>query len=137
MTPVAATRPRRARFVAGIELPRVPDARRLAARRFRTLVGSFAHDLGGADALTEADRILIRQAVGLVLRAETLQEKIAAGESVDVDALVRVNSEARRAVSMLRKKAETSKPSAAQSLQDYLAANYSEPADASEADEPA
>ena len=121
MTPIAAARPRRARFVAGIELPRVPDARRLPAKRFRALVESFALDLGGADALTEADRILIRQAAGLVLRAETLQAQIANGEPVAVDDLVRVNSEARRAIGMLKAKAVKSKPSGATALQEYLA----------------
>jgi hypothetical protein len=47
-----ATKPRRARYVCGVELQRV-DGRTLAARRYRTLIEAFTLDLGGK--LSEAE----------------------------------------------------------------------------------
>jgi hypothetical protein len=111
-------RPRRTR--GGTELPRI-DHRSVTARRFRALIDGFERDLGGGP-LSVDDQTLIKQAAHLVLANERLQAEIASGQPVDADALVRVNSEARRAVSALRARAAKSKPSGASALQEYLAA---------------
>jgi hypothetical protein len=107
-------RPRHTR--AGIALPRT-DGRTLAARRFRSLCEAFTAELGGQ--LTEVDQNLIKQAANLVLAAERFQVDVVNGAEVNPDALVRVSSEARRILGMLRTKAAKNKPTAS-SLKDYL-----------------
>jgi hypothetical protein len=103
MLPVAVSaKPRRTRYAHGIALPRVADGRTQAAKRFRSLVTQFARELGGAD-LSAADQAIIKQAAHLVLASEQLQTASVSGERVDADTLVRVNSEARRVLGMLRK----------------------------------
>jgi len=70
------------------------------------------------------------------LASEQLQTASVSGEAVAIDDLVRTNSELRRVLGMLRTKADKNKP-AGPALAEYLAQHYSEPAEASEADEPA
>lgn len=123
---------KRTRYAHGIALPRVADGRTLTARRFRSLVKQFARDLGGGD-LSAADQALVRQAAHLMLAAEQMQVASIAGEPVDTDSLVRVNSEARRVIGMLQAKAAKAMPSVP-SLQDYLA-ERARAADAPEAEE--
>jgi hypothetical protein len=121
-------RPRRTR--GGTELPRI-DHRSVTARRFRALVDGFERDLGGGP-LSICDEALVKQAANLVLATERLQAEIAAGGPVDADTLVRINSEARRAVTAVRAKAKaqvSSDPLAA-----HLAAKYGTPIDADEAE---
>jgi len=120
-------RPRRTR--TGIELPR-SDGRTIAARRFRALIESFEKELGGN--LSEVERSLIRQAANLVQVSERLQADVVAGLQVDADAMVRISSEARRILGMLRAKAAKNKP-AGPTLAEYLAAKRA--ADAEPADE--
>jgi hypothetical protein len=112
---------RRARYAAGIQLPRVADGRSQYARRFRKLVESFAHELGGD--LTAADEALIRQTANLILTGEQLQVASVNGADVDVDELIRINSETRRNLAELRGKAAKAKP-AGPALHDYLADKY-------------
>jgi hypothetical protein len=128
----AAAKPRRIRYAHGIALPRVADGRTRAAKRFRSLVNQFALELGND--LSAADQALIKQAAHLVLTSEQLQTASISGEPVSADELVRVNSEARRVLSMLRTKAEKAKP-AGPTLAEYVAANYGSAAEADE-DEP-
>lgn len=49
---------------------------------------ALADDHGGADALDEQTRVLIRQAAGLTVEAENLQRRIARGESVNHEELM-------------------------------------------------
>jgi hypothetical protein len=51
---------------------------------------ALADDHGGADALDESTRVSIRQAAGLTVEAENLQRRIARGEPVNHEDLVRV-----------------------------------------------
>jgi hypothetical protein len=62
----------------------------LGSRRYREVATALAHDHGGADALDESTRVLIRQAAGLTVEAENLQRRIARGEPVNHEDLVRV-----------------------------------------------
>ena len=108
-------RPRHTR--TGIPLPR-SDGRTIAARRFCELVESFEKDLGGG--LSEVEQSLVRQAANLVQVSERLQADVIAGVQVDTDAMVRISSEARRILGMLRAKAAKNKP-AGPTLAEYLA----------------
>lgn len=100
-------------------LPRF-DGRTVAARRFRDLVDTFTAELRSG--LTEADKALVKQAANLVLASEKMQDDVVAGATVDPDALVRVSSEARRILGLLRSKAVKNKPPAGPTLDDLFAA---------------
>ena len=84
----------------------------------------FLRDLG--DEPDEADKALARTAAALAVNGELLQAKLAAGEAVDPDALVRNANGLARAVAAL--KARTKPRDAAPSLADYLATHYPAPA---------
>lgn len=127
MLPVAIKR-RPRRTPSGLELPRT-DGRTLAARRFRALCLAFEQELGGH--LSAVDQNLVRQAANLVLAAEKLQADVVSGTDVNPDALVRVSSEARRILGMLRGKAAKNKP-AGPTLAEYLANRVQAAADAPE-----
>jgi hypothetical protein len=91
-------------------MPRNADGRTLRARRFRDIANNLVDEIGGPAALTEADRILVRQAAGLSLRAEELQAALVAGETVSSDELVRLTGTARRLLETIRSKADQRKP---------------------------
>jgi hypothetical protein len=111
MQAAAANKPiKRARRVGNIELPRVADGRSQYAKRFRKLVEDFVAQLGGDPSAEDA--ALIRQTVHLILTGEQMQAAAINGEDVDVDAVVRINSETRRNLAMLKAKADRSKPPA-------------------------
>ena len=93
------------------------DGRSAGARRFRDLSKAFAAELGGLAVLSEPERALVRQAAGLTLQTERLQVAIAKGEKIDPDELIRLSSEARRALNGTRKREQ---PKAA-SFSEYLA----------------
>jgi hypothetical protein len=99
---------RRARYANGIQLPRGDDGRCQNAKRFRRLVTQFASELGGD--LTAADEALVKNTASLVLAAEQLQVASVNGADVDIDSLIRVNSEARRNLVELQAKSAHRKP---------------------------
>jgi hypothetical protein len=115
----AATTRRQQYSRAGTPLPRT-DLRAATARRFRDVVNDLERELGGCE-LSAADQSLIKTAAGLVLQTELLQSAIARGEAVDSDELVRVSSEARRALSAVRSKAAKRQPDGQDALRQYLA----------------
>ena len=92
------------------------DGRSKCARRFRDLVGSSSTAFGGMARLSEAERSLVRQAAALTVRAESLQARVVRGDDVNHDELIRLASEARRALQGIRAR-EAPKAS----LSDYLA----------------
>ena len=102
----------RSRMLEGV------DGRSAGARRFRDLVNAYEGELGGV--LSEAERSLVRQAVGLQLQAERMQGAIVRGEDVDSDALIRVSSTSKRLLAVIASKTGKRKP-VRQTLQDYLA----------------
>jgi hypothetical protein len=131
MQPATAERkPKRARRVGNIELPRVADGRSQYAKRFRRLVQSFAEELGGVP--SQEDAALIRQTAHLVLTGEQMQAASINGEAVDLDGLIRINSETRRNLGTLKARATKTKPAAGQALQDYLASQYATPDEAAD-----
>jgi len=89
-------------------LPRVDGSLR-SSRRFAALVEMYAKEAGGV--LSETDQNLAQQAASMTLAAEMLTADVVAGRPVDHDDLVRVNSECRRLLELLRTKSAT-RPSA-------------------------
>ena|SRR5215210_3505446 len=94
------------------------DGRSASGRRFRDLIRDFAEPFGGLKTLREGDRVLVKQAAALALRAESMQAAIVNGEAVDHNALIRLSSEARRILESIRRKSEKPK---APTLHDYIA----------------
>jgi hypothetical protein len=65
-------------------------------RRFADLVAEHAQDLGGAAVLTEAQIGLIRRVSALECELELREDKLAAGDNVDLDEFARVSGHCRR-----------------------------------------
>ena len=78
------------------------DGRSASARRFRDLYQGFCRDLG--DDPSEADKALARSAAALAVNGELLQAKLAAGEAVDPDELVRNANGLARVMAALKTK---------------------------------
>jgi hypothetical protein len=128
MSLVAAANPkRRPRHTqAGIALPRV-DQRTVSAMRYRSLLDSYAEELGGR--LTEPEKALVQQIASMQIRIEQLQAAIVEGRDVDADQIIRLSSEHRRLLTSLRGKAAENRP-AGPNLQSFLATAYpTKPAD--------
>jgi hypothetical protein len=98
------------------------DQRSPHGRRFRALVQSIADDLGGMASLTEPDRVLVKQAAALMVRAEALQTAIVNGTDVDDDEVIRITGAASRIIERLRHRAaEKPQPAQPTTLGAYLA----------------
>ncbi len=74
--------------------------------------------------MNETGRALVRSAASLTMRAEQMQAALARGDDVDADELVRVSSEARRALESVRQREPQSK---SHSLADYIASRGTAP----------
>lgn len=86
------------RLLAGV------DGRSATARRFRDLLADLGRDyLGGTNQLSTAEQGLLRNAALLTLRCEQLQAQVVLGQTVSADELIRLSSEARRALASLRR----------------------------------
>jgi hypothetical protein len=77
-------------------------------RRFNDLVTQFTREVGRE--LLAGEREMVRQAAAIMLRAEQLQAGLVKGEPVNPDELIRLSSEARRALRII--KASAMKPEA-------------------------
>jgi hypothetical protein len=84
-----------AKMIAGV------DGRSAEARRYRDIAMSFADDLGGPAALTEAQRALVFQAAALVVQSEMLNGAMIRGEAVDVEQQTRVANALARTLNRL------------------------------------
>jgi hypothetical protein len=63
----------------------------------------LSRPLGGWEDLDEVERAMVRSAAGLMLRLEAAQEAQARGEYVSPHLLIRLNSEARRTLTVVRR----------------------------------
>jgi hypothetical protein len=70
-------------------------------RRWRDLVMAHARDLGGADALSEAQSSLVRRVATIEIELEQLEGKLSKGEAVDLDGYTRAASHLRRILETL------------------------------------
>jgi hypothetical protein len=75
------------------------DGRTRASQRARAIMRSFAADLGGK--LSAGELLAVRRAAMLSALAEDATARQLAGETVDLDQLVRISNLARRAVADL------------------------------------
>jgi hypothetical protein len=95
--------------------PRQPAPKRRtprgAIRRFNGLVAKLAAERG-AGTLGVVEFEMLRQAAAMMLRAEQLQAGIVNGEEIDPDELIRLSSEARRALRALGVKSSVAPPAA-------------------------
>jgi hypothetical protein len=107
----------RRKVTNGTRLLEGVDGRSPTARRYKDLVESFAHDLGGLAELSEVDRSLVRQAASLTLHAEQLQAAIVQGRDVDPDELIRLSNTSRRLLASIKRR----EPAKAKTLADHLA----------------
>ena len=80
---------------------------------------TFTRELGGS--VSEFDRNLVLQAVTLQMASEQMSADVIGGRPVDADAMVRLSSEARRIMGILRAKASKSKPAADPTVDDIFA----------------
>jgi hypothetical protein len=109
--------------------PRGAEQRTKLARRYDELCEQFTAEAGGD--LTVAGRLLISQAATLSLRCELMQAEMLRGHKVKIDDLVRLASEARRALASISGKAgaaaapgmKVAQPPA-ETLDEYLARTY-------------
>jgi hypothetical protein len=83
------------------------DHRSAQARRFRDLVNAFAANFGGVAALTEGERVLVRQAAACALRAEQLQAALVKGDPVEPDELIRLANTSRRMLASIAARERT------------------------------
>jgi hypothetical protein len=90
------------------------DGRSPDARRFRDLVASFAADLGGMGALSEAEMAIVRAAAAMTAQSERTQAAIVNGSDVDAEQLTRLMNSQQRALraldAMRRRRATKPKP---------------------------
>lgn len=61
------------------------DGRQLIARRYRDLTGLLLSDMGGADAVSEGELILVKRIATLVLHCESIEAAMANGRKVNFD----------------------------------------------------
>jgi hypothetical protein len=98
------------------------DGRSPAARRFRDLIQLYEAEVGGV--LTEVERGLVKQAAALTLRTEQLQAAIVEGRDVAADEIIRLSSEHRRVLAILRTKATKNKLAGQDALAAHIASKY-------------
>jgi hypothetical protein len=84
------------------------DERSAGARRFKDLIEAYSENLGD---LSESDMTMVRTAAALTLKSEQLQARLAAGEDVDSDALIRLAGTTKRSLAAISAKASERKPS--------------------------
>jgi hypothetical protein len=77
------------------------DGRTRQGRRRRDLVTIYINALGGRAAVSELQLVTVRKAAELTTAAETVRARVLTGDASDLDALVKLEGEARRAVRAL------------------------------------
>jgi hypothetical protein len=82
----------------------------VGARRLREVAGILADDLGGVDQLSEPVKIQIRQAAALTVEAEQMQARIAGGEAINHEDMVRIANTLNRLLARLGLRKAAPKP---------------------------
>lgn len=77
------------------------DQRSAPARRYRDVADAIASDLGGHDALSEAQLHLVRSAAGLVVMRERLDAMALNDEKIDTSEYCRLTNSLRRLLATL------------------------------------
>jgi len=68
------------------------DGRTKWVRRLRDLMGLHIADLGGDDAISEAERAIVRRACVLIVELERMEEQFAMGNGAEPNALLRYHT---------------------------------------------
>lgn len=90
-------------------------------RRWQDLVSAHGSDLGGTDALSEAQSSLVRRVATIEIELEQLEGKLSKGEAVDLDAYTRAAGHLRRILETLG--LERRSRDVTPTVEQYLAAN--------------
>jgi len=77
------------------------DDRSAWSRRYRDLIIAHTSDLGGAAALSEAQRSLIKRASAIEVELEQAEGRLSMGDKTDLDAYTRAASHLRRILETL------------------------------------
>ena len=77
------------------------DGRSAMSRRFRDILSAIIGDLGGSDRLSEAQRQLARRVALMSIQCEAMEEKLIAGQSIDLDQYGMLSDRLGRACSSL------------------------------------
>jgi hypothetical protein len=77
----------RSRVTNGSSLLPSVDGRSIWARRLRDLISLFENDYGGAAAISEAERCLIRRASALIVECELMEVRFAVNGGAQIDEL--------------------------------------------------
>jgi hypothetical protein len=126
----------RSRMSNGSKLLAGVDGRSAEARRYRDLCMSYADDCGGASALTESQRALVRQAAALTVQSENLQAAMIRGEAIDDERMTVIANTLSRLVGRLERLGLQRRAKASVfSVADYLELKARRAADVDEAAE--
>jgi hypothetical protein len=136
MTTAAVSRNNRSKVTNDPRLIRGVDGRSAAGRRRRDLVDALITSLGGIAQVSPLRLAQVRRAAELQALAEEARAKAftASAGASELETVIRLENLANRAQRALGLKEQSS---AGPTLAEYLAEHYGQPADASEADEPA
>jgi hypothetical protein len=105
------------------------DGRSPWARRYRDIVDLHVADAGGRDILSESKLSLIRRASALECELEQMEGRLSTGELVDLDMFARATSHLRRVLETIGLER---RPRDLQTLEQYVAQNYSDGGDRAE-----
>ena len=95
------------------------DGRSPWSRRYRDLIAGHVSDLGGSEALSEAQMSLVRRASAIECELEQMEGRLSQGEAIDLDVFTRSASHLRRILETLG--IERVARDITQDLQTYLA----------------
>jgi hypothetical protein len=130
-TPVRRNRHFRSRVTNGADVLPSVDGRTKIARRFYDVVQALIADQAGLDRCSEAKIQLIRRFAAAAVMAESLEAKLARGESISIAEHAALSSTLVRLAQRigLNRVAKDISPT----LSSYLAVNYSKPEPTEEA----
>jgi hypothetical protein len=102
MDPSAPKRKRKSSAVtSGRKLFVEGDGRSPWSRRYRDLIAGHVSDLGGPEALSEAQQSLVRRASAIECELEQMEGQMSQGEEVNLDVFTRSASHLRRILETL------------------------------------
>lgn len=87
-SPVLSKSKARSRITNGKSLlPKGADGRSLYVRRFRDLIALHLADLGGADAVSESEKAIVRRAATIVIQLEKMEMRMATEDEASANLL--------------------------------------------------
>ena len=99
------------------------DQRQIVARRYRDVVGLLVADMGGIDALSEAEMIIAKRAATLVVFCESQESAMASGKKLDMESYLPAVNALRRLLETIGIKRRPKVIDGRSSLDGYVTAN--------------